>query len=121
LLITFFQIKEAAFDQLRTKEQLGYIVFSSVKRIAQNILALSIIVQSSHKDPMFLDSRIEDFLLNYRETLVSMTNEKLQIFVQALVEKLLEKPKNLDQVCLYFIAGYMSEFDCFCSFSTANR
>lgn len=56
------------------------------------------IVQSSHKDPVFLDGRIEEFLATYRQTIAEMSEEKLKTFVDAVIEKLLEKPKNLDQV-----------------------
>lgn len=62
------------------------------------------IVQSSHKDPIYLDGRIEDFFITYRSTIAEMSEEKLKTFVDAVIEKLLEKPKNLDQVSykLYF-------------------
>ncbi len=59
------------------------------------------IVQSSHKDPIFLDGRIEDFLTTYRQSIAEMSEEKLQTFVDAVIEKLLEKPKNLDQVSFF--------------------
>ena len=91
------QLAEPAFDQLRTKEQLGYIVHTSLKRFAQNVLGISFIVQSSHKEPIYLDGRVEDFLVNYRQELESMSEEKLQTYIRAVCEKLLEKPKNLDQ------------------------
>jgi len=42
--------------------------------------------------------RIESFLLSYRETLANFTSEELQSNVQAVRERLLEKPKNLDEV-----------------------
>lgn len=57
------QMSEPAFDQLRTKEQLGYIVFTGLKRLNQQYLALHMIVQSSHKDADYLDGRVESFLL----------------------------------------------------------
>ena len=91
-------MSEEAFDQLRTKEQLGYIVFTGMKRIAQNYGSLHMIVQSHHKDPIYLDHRIETFLqYYYDQVLVPMTSEKFQSFVTAVKEKLLEKPKNLDE------------------------
>lgn len=91
-------MSEEAFDQLRTKEQLGYIVFTGMKRLAQNVAALHIIVQSHHKDPLYLNDRIEHFLLRYyEEVLKPMTEEKLQHFIHAVKEKLIEKPKNLDE------------------------
>ena len=89
-------ISEPAFDQLRTKEQLGYIVHTSTKKVG-HMCGLQMIVQSSHKDPTYLDQRVEDFLLGFREKLSSFTVEELQTNIQAVVEKMLEKPKNLDQ------------------------
>lgn len=88
-------MSEPAFDVLRTKEQLGYIVYASKKRFAMNHLAISIVVQSSHKDAVYLDQRIEAFLESYREELASMPAETLAAFIQSVIEKLLEKPKNL--------------------------
>ena len=90
-------ISEPAFDQLRTKEQLGYIVYSAIKRLNSQYLALHIIVQSSHKDPDYLDQRIESFLVQYRQQLAAMAPEEYQAYVQAVIEKLVEKPKNLNE------------------------
>ena len=89
-------ISEPAFDQLRTKEQLGYIVHTSSKKIGP-LCGLQMIVQSSHKDPAYLDTRIELFLESFRATLGAFTEEELKTNIQAVIEKLLEKPKNLDQ------------------------
>lgn len=92
-------MSEPAFDQLRTKEQLGYMVFSGVRRIAQNILAIYMIIQSNHKDAHYLNHRTEAFLHYYfRPLLLSLTTNQLQDYIVAVKEKLLEKPKNLDQV-----------------------
>jgi insulysin len=61
LLELFAQIiSEPCFDVLRTKEQLGYIVFSGVRR-SSGVQGLRIIVQSTRK-PAYLDQRIEAFL-----------------------------------------------------------
>jgi insulysin len=87
---------EPAFDQLRTKEQLGYIVFTGLKRVGHHV-GLHIIVQSNHKDPCDLDRRVETFLRTFRKELEECTAEKLQTFIQAVVEKLVEKPKNIDE------------------------
>ena len=89
-------ISEPAFDQLRTKEQLGYIVHTSMKIVGQTC-GLQMIVQSSHKDPVYLDQRIEDFLADYRSKLAAFTDEELQTNICAAVEMLQEKAKNLDQ------------------------
>ena len=73
LLQLFAQIiKESCFNVLRTKEQLGYIVFSGVWRQG-GVHGLQFIVQS-HKKPKFLDSRIENFLKETRDTIKVSTH-----------------------------------------------
>lgn len=90
-------LSEPAFDQLRTKEQLGYIVHTS-KTDVGHLLGLRIIVQSNSKDGHYLDGRIESFLEQYRTTLLAdMTLEELNTNIRATIEKLIEKPKNLDE------------------------
>ena len=100
-------LSEPCFDQLRTKEQLGYIVSVSHTKISQ-LLALRVIVQSNHKDPEYLDDRIELFLNQYRENLMGMGSEEFQANVNAVREHLLEKPKNLNQVMLLQYLAYFS-------------
>jgi insulysin len=100
-LVTFVAhiLSEQAFDQLRTKEQLGYIVHTAVKKIS-NIVALHMIVQSSHKDPEYLDRRIEGFLKQFYDTnLPAFTQEVLETNINAVVDLLTEKPKNLNEEC----------------------
>lgn len=55
------------------------------------------IVQSSHKDPVYLDERIESFLLGFRVKLAALTEKELSDNILAVREKLVEKAKNLDQ------------------------
>lgn len=89
---------EPAFDQLRTKEQLGYIVNLSPSS-AGDVQSLRVIVQSNSRDPLYLESRIESFLEMYRtEVLAGMTQEYLATNIAAVVENLLEPPKNIDKV-----------------------
>jgi len=96
-------MSEPAFDQLRTKEQLGYIVFTGIKRLNQQYLALHLIVQSSHRDADFLDGRVESFIAQYRDQLKDISAEDFAANIAAVIEKLLEKPKNIDQVRLRLI------------------
>jgi secreted Zn-dependent insulinase-like peptidase len=65
------------------------------------MFGLHVIVQSDHKDPEYLDDRVESFLKDYRETLSSMPSEEFSHYIQAVIEDLLEKPKNLDEVKIY--------------------
>lgn len=90
-------LHEPAFDQLRTKEQLGYIVHTAAKKVS-NQLALHIIVQSGHRGPEYLDDRIEEFLFAYyHDKLKTMSDEELTTNIQAVIENFLERPKNLDE------------------------
>lgn len=91
-------MSEPAFDQLRTKEQLGYMVYVARRDLAERQMSIAIIVQSSVQDPVYLDSRIDAFLSQYRrEVLGTMDEATLQTFITAEIEALLEKPKNLDE------------------------
>ncbi|CAG2227488.1 IDE [Mytilus edulis] len=61
LLEMFVQIiAEPCFDILRTKEQLGYIVFSGVRR-SNGVQGLRVIIQSD-RSPEYVEKRVEAFL-----------------------------------------------------------
>lgn len=51
---------EPCYNDLRTQQQLGYIVYSGVRK-ANGAKGLRIIVQST-KHPAYVEQRIEDFL-----------------------------------------------------------
>ena len=64
----FAQIaEEPAFDQLRTKEQLGYVVWSGV-RPAATMMGYRVLIQSE-RDPEYLETRINAFLLKTKTRL----------------------------------------------------
>lgn len=88
-------IKEPAFDILRTKEQLGYIVFSGVLE-TRTTFGLRIIIQSE-KNSAYLESRIVNFLTSFQEILKGMTTEQFEHHKEALIHKKLETLKNLGQ------------------------
>jgi len=88
-------LNEAAFDQLRTKEQLGYIA-SAYADSAGFSLAFSFVVQSNSRSAQYLDERIENFLQLYRiETLEQMSQEVFAENIAAVVEVQNMQPKNL--------------------------
>ena len=60
-------------------------------------LALRMVVQSSHKDPEYLDQRVEEFLTGYEKHLMELSDEEFQKNITAVIDKLTEKSKNLDQ------------------------
>lgn len=94
LLELFCQvIGDHCFDTLRTKEQLGYIVFSGVRR-SKGVQGLRVIVQSN-RPPLYVEGRIEAFLQKMEEVLKSLSDEEFEKHVAALATKRLEKPKRL--------------------------
>ena len=68
-------VKEKAFDQLRTKQQLGYIVNCGY-HVVGGVHGVRLIVQSD-KDPLYLEYVIRKFWEeNAREYLNSLSDEK---------------------------------------------
>uniref|UniRef100_A0A8C7Z280 Insulin-degrading enzyme n=1 Tax=Oryzias sinensis TaxID=183150 RepID=A0A8C7Z280_9TELE len=90
-------ISEPCFNTLRTKEQLGYIVFSGPRR-ANGVQGLRFIIQSE-KAPHYLESRVEAFLLSMEKLLEEMSEEAFQKHIQALAIRRLDKPKKLSAEC----------------------
>ncbi|RDW59715.1 LuxS metallohydrolase [Coleophoma cylindrospora] len=86
---------EPAFDQLRTKEQLGYVVFSG-QRPAATTIGYRFIIQSE-KTCEYLESRIDAFLMQFGKTLEDMSESDFEGHKRSLITKRLEKLKNLDQ------------------------
>lgn len=86
---------EPAFDQLRTKEQLGYVVFSGARSTLTTI-GYRFIIQSE-KTPKYLEERIDSFLTSFGLTLESMSDSEFEGHKRSLITKRLEKLKNLDQ------------------------
>ena len=94
LLELFSQIiNEGCYNQLRTQEQLGYIVFSGVRR-SNGAQGFRVIVQSE-RHPEYLDSRIEAFLGSLEKSLGELGEDEFKTQVEALATKRLEKPKKL--------------------------
>jgi insulysin len=94
LLELFCQvIAEPCFDILRTQEQLGYIVFSGVRR-SNGVQGLRVIVQSD-RTPQYVEARVEAFLHKMKSMLEEMKDEEFNKHVSALAVKRLELPKKL--------------------------
>ncbi|KAI9597576.1 Metalloenzyme, LuxS/M16 peptidase-like protein [Syncephalis fuscata] len=75
-------INEPCFNQLRTKEQLGYLVFSGVRK-QPGVMGLRIIIQSE-RDPIYLEHRIEAFLVQLETILKQMTQEEFERHIASL-------------------------------------
>ncbi|KAI4812691.1 hypothetical protein KUCAC02_024059 [Chaenocephalus aceratus] len=108
LLELFCQIiSEPCFNTLRTKEQLGYIVFSGPRR-ANGVQGLRFIIQSE-KAPHYLESRVEAFLCTMEKSVEEMADEAFQKHIQALAIRRLDKPKKLSAECAKYWGEIISQ------------
>ncbi|XP_051946151.1 insulin-degrading enzyme-like isoform X2 [Xyrauchen texanus] len=108
LLELFCQIiSEPCFNTLRTKEQLGYIVFSGPRK-ANGVQGLRFIIQSE-KAPHYLESRVEAFLKTMEKSVEEMGEEAFQKHIQALAIRRLDKPKKLAAECAKYWGEIISQ------------
>ncbi len=85
----------SAYNQLRTKEQLGYIVSCFTRKTAGSAVGLSVIVQSSTTKPIELEERVEAWLETFRQELADMSPNDLANEAAAIVAQLLERNMKL--------------------------
>ncbi|KAL8956656.1 MAG: hypothetical protein Q9183_006251 [Haloplaca sp. 2 TL-2023] len=87
--------EEIGFDQLRTKEQLGYIVFTGAK-FAATTMGYRVIIQSE-RPAEYLEERINAFLALFSTKLEAISDSEFESHKKSLINKRLEKVKNLNQ------------------------
>ena len=107
LLVFAEMTREPAFHQLRTIEQLGYVVFSRLETWV-NTDFYCILVQSERSCGR-LEERINSFLAAFRDELNEMSEEKFEGYKRSSIERCLEKPKNLHEECTRLWAEIESE------------
>lgn len=110
-LLLFSQMTdEPAFDQLRTKEQLGYVVWSGSRQSATT-LGYRVIVQSD-RNARYLESRINSFLSKFGDDLEKMDEREFARHKQSVINKRLEKLKNLtSETTRYWVHIASEHFD----------
>lgn len=86
-------IHEPSFHQLRTIEQLGYIVFSGIYE-TQGIFFLRFIIQSEKHAADYLESRIAEFVKSLITVLSNLTVKNFEEFKKSVVLQFTEKPKT---------------------------
>ncbi|KPJ02224.1 Insulin-degrading enzyme [Papilio xuthus] len=86
-------LSEPTFNVLRTKEQLGYLVFSGVRQ-GNSCQGLRLVVQSD-RHPDYLEQRIEAFLKTSQEDLEKMSEEQFLKHRSTLAAQRLERPKRM--------------------------
>ncbi|KAL3925063.1 MAG: hypothetical protein SGILL_000654 [Bacillariaceae sp.] len=87
----------SAYNQLRTREQLGYIVSVYVRKTAGGAWGLTVVVQSSSQSPKYLESRIEEWMKTFRQELEEMAPEAMAMEARSVVVQLVEDDTSLSQ------------------------
>lgn len=87
----------SAYNQLRTKEQLGYIVSAYTRKVAGGGWGLTIVVQSSVASPVVLEERIEEWLKLFRKELEEMDPQLIAEEAQGIVAQYREGNTKLSQ------------------------
>ncbi|KAI8562238.1 hypothetical protein RHMOL_Rhmol03G0019100 [Rhododendron molle] len=91
--------KQAAFHQLRTVEQLGYV--TSMSR--RSVIDYGFLPLLNYNDPIHLYMRVESFLETFENQLCELSDDEFKSRVNALIDMKLEKYKNLwEESCFYW-------------------
>eukprot|EP01114_Cavostelium_apophysatum_P016469 TRINITY_DN4691_c0_g2_i1.p1 TRINITY_DN4691_c0_g2~~TRINITY_DN4691_c0_g2_i1.p1 ORF type:complete len:971 (-),score=228.66 TRINITY_DN4691_c0_g2_i1:56-2968(-) len=97
LMDLFNLINETVFyDELRTKQQLGYIVWSGPKSHS-GVQGFRVEIQSPGYHPLILDERIETCMRGIHSALKEISPADFQKRVQVLIERKLQKDKKLEE------------------------
>lgn len=121
-------IREPAFNELRTKQQLGYIVgsyydmnyssrqpdLSQSTPLTTSVDSLVIYVVSRKENPIEVANRIDDFVLNFRTRLEEMSPSEIEEYSDSLAKALTEPIRKLgDEASNHFgkIKRYAPEID----------
>jgi len=95
-------LHEKVFNQIRTKEQLGYIVGTRVLKLS-GVSGFLFIVQSGVKEPVYLDNRIENFIQEiWKEELFHMNKTELDQYKESVQTDLTKPPNSLSDLSSLF-------------------
>jgi insulysin len=90
-------LSEPAYNVLRTKEQLGYIVHCSMWHLSgSGVSGIRIVVQSE-RGPAFLESRVDAFLDGMKTVIEEMKDDEFEAQKNGLHRKLTEKVKTVGE------------------------
>lgn len=94
------KLSSAYFDSLRTKEKFGYIVDGNIESYG-NLLFSSIYyvftVQSPGKKPQEIINRTNEFILNFKNVLVEMTDNEFSEIVNGCISSVSEDYNNMSE------------------------
>jgi insulysin len=87
------------YADLRTKQQLGYIVSSGVKE-QQDTRSLVFTVQSTFADALYLTDKVFAFVNSFEPQLAALTEEEVKGYIDGLVEQKMQKITRLSDETL---------------------
>jgi len=112
LLLLGKMIANPVYDTLRTKKQLGYIVFGFMTEHV-SVLELTILVQGSKESPDAVDVDIEGVLTDFGKTLRSMSQAEFLKWKASVRSGLLQRVQNMGQEADRFWSQIADDSHCF--------
>ena len=95
------------YNDLRTEQQLGYIVMASGRPVEKHP-GVIFIVQSPRLDPRGIEERVNEFLARQVERFKTLSDKELEQYRQGLINDLLKRDDNLDDRNARFWQGIVS-------------
>lgn len=87
-------LKTSFFTELRTKQQLGYVVFSGLNHHEKG-LGMLFLIQSSEYDPFEIEKRVQEWKVAALKELQDMSEEQIESFKSAVAKELREKDQTM--------------------------
>ena len=89
-------LKDKFYDDLRTKQTLGYVVILTEKSFLQNC-GIVCLVQSTSKPPEFISMKIREFFKNNLKTMEELSDSEFNSHIKSILMNLERKDNNLNQ------------------------
>ncbi|KAI9473101.1 Metalloenzyme, LuxS/M16 peptidase-like protein [Coemansia mojavensis] len=89
-------IDDPLFDELRTKEQLGYVVHAASRGYSNGRLLLYMVAQSE-VSPAYLTERIDRFIRDIRQHLLDYSDRDIASLAQSMINARSERLKSIVQ------------------------
>ena len=100
-------LEKSFYHQLRTVEQLGYLVWSYPSTLNQ-VNGVNFVIQSPDYDPIYLRKRIEAFLRTYESQLEEISEQDFNSYKRSLLNAYREPFKTLNESTDYFWSQILS-------------
>ncbi|ARF11070.1 Zn-dependent peptidase [Hokovirus HKV1] len=114
LLIVYDLIKEKFFNQLRSIEQLGYIVNCSIVNIGTNknkLHCLKFTIQTVSKTPDYSHKRIKKFITSFYEYLQNIDSQDFELCIENIIISLTKPFDNIYSEIDYNINKIINKLD----------